>query len=160
MASQLTVKVHPLVLMTMVDSYERRSRIAKDQALGTLLGYYEKNSIQVTDCYAIPFRVSATGMPEIDDAYNKEMYNAARRTTPSEQIVGWFYTVSDLPNICEQFHIYYSHVVSAVNVRRDQPPIILLTLDVNFNEAAKGKLPVRAFMRFEILPFLKFLFSI
>jgi len=151
MASQITVKVHPLVLMTMVDSYERRSRKAgaKDQALGTLLGFYEKNAIQVTDCYAIPFRVSTSGMPEIDDAFNKEMYAAARRTTPSEQIVGWFYTVSDLPNICEQFHIYYSHVVNALNVRRDQPPIILLTLDVNFSEAAKGALPVRAFMRSE-----------
>uniref|UniRef100_A0A7E4W9F0 MPN domain-containing protein n=1 Tax=Panagrellus redivivus TaxID=6233 RepID=A0A7E4W9F0_PANRE len=148
MASQLTVKVHPTVLLTMVDAFERRSRKAtnKDQALGTLLGFYEKGAIQVTDCYSIPFRVSAGGTPEIDDAFNKEMFHAARRTTPSEQIVGWFYTVSVLPNIAEQFHIYYSHVVNTMSVRRDAPPIILLTLDTNFAETGKGTLPVSAFV--------------
>jgi hypothetical protein len=151
MASPLTVKVHPLVLLTMVDSYERRSKkgATKDQALGTLMGFYEKNVIQVTDCYAIPFRVTPGGMPEIDDAFNREMYHAARRTTPSEQMVGWFFTVSDLSSHCEQFHNYFSQVVSSFSVRRDQPPIVLLTLDVNFTEGSKGNLPIRAFLRSE-----------
>ena len=47
MASPLSVKVHPLVLLTMVDSYERRSKkgTTKDQALGTLMGFYENNVI-------------------------------------------------------------------------------------------------------------------
>lgn len=49
MASPLIVKVHPVVFMTMVDSYERRSVRAgmNDRALGTLLGFYEKNVVQV-----------------------------------------------------------------------------------------------------------------
>lgn len=49
MASTLTVKVHPVVFMTMVDSYERRSQKAglNNRALGTLLGFYEKNVVQV-----------------------------------------------------------------------------------------------------------------
>ena len=49
MASPLTVKVHPVVFMTMVDSYERRSTRAgmNDRALGTLLGFYEKGVVQV-----------------------------------------------------------------------------------------------------------------
>jgi translation initiation factor 3 subunit F len=151
MASPLAVKVHPLVLLTMVDSFERRSKkgTTKDQALGTLMGFYEKNVIQVTDCYAIPFRVTQGGMPEVDDSFNREMYHAARRTTPSEQMVGWFFTVSDLSNHCEQFHNYFSQVVSSFSVRREQPPIILLTLDVNFAECGKGNLPIRAFLRSE-----------
>ena len=86
-------------------------------------------------------------MPEVDDSFNREMYHAARRTTPSEQMVGWFFTVSDLSNHCEQFHNYFSQVVSGFSVRREQPPIILLTLDVNFTESAKGNLPIRAFLR-------------
>ena len=53
MASNLTVKVHPVVYMTIVDSFMRRSRSTKggqqspDKVLGTLLGFYEKGAIQV-----------------------------------------------------------------------------------------------------------------
>lgn len=52
MASFLTVKVHPVVYMTMVDSYERRQQKSgmSDKALGTLLGFYEKNIVQVRQC--------------------------------------------------------------------------------------------------------------
>lgn len=59
MASPLTIKVHPVVYMTMVDSYERRSQKfgAKDRALGTLLGFYEKNVVQVcrSCCFILIF---------------------------------------------------------------------------------------------------------
>ena len=41
------VKVHPVVYMTIVDAYERR-KSKEDRALGTLLGYYEKNAIQAS----------------------------------------------------------------------------------------------------------------
>ncbi|VDM72139.1 unnamed protein product [Strongylus vulgaris] len=53
MASNLTVKVHPVVYMTIVDSYLRRQRPTKagqpanDKALGTLMGFYEKDAVQV-----------------------------------------------------------------------------------------------------------------
>ncbi len=49
MASPLTVKVHPVVYLSIVDSYERRSQRAgmNTGALGTLLGIYEKNVVQV-----------------------------------------------------------------------------------------------------------------
>lgn len=65
MASNLTVKVHPVVYMQIVDAYERKSssNIGKtvsttplstqkqermeSRALGTLLGFYEKNIVQV-----------------------------------------------------------------------------------------------------------------
>ena len=61
----LTVKVHPVVYMSIIDAYERKSssNIGKtvstttmsaqrqerveSRALGTLLGFYEKNVVQV-----------------------------------------------------------------------------------------------------------------
>ncbi|PAV63717.1 hypothetical protein WR25_11492 [Diploscapter pachys] len=52
MASNLCVKVHPVVYMTIVDSYQRRSKSVKnqmsDKALGTLMGFYEKGAVQVS----------------------------------------------------------------------------------------------------------------
>lgn len=53
MASSLTIKVHPVVYMTMVDSFERRVQKSgvNNRALGTLLGFYEKNVVQVNFLY-------------------------------------------------------------------------------------------------------------
>lgn len=60
MASNLTVKIHPVVYMSIVDAYERKSSSnigrtvnmradgkPEGRALGTLLGFYEKNVVQV-----------------------------------------------------------------------------------------------------------------
>lgn len=61
MASNLTVKVHPVVYMTIVDSYLRRSRPSKmgqqmpDKALGTLMGFYEKGAIQACSSFGLLF---------------------------------------------------------------------------------------------------------
>uniref|UniRef100_A0A914HYZ0 Dynamin-like GTPase OPA1, mitochondrial n=1 Tax=Globodera rostochiensis TaxID=31243 RepID=A0A914HYZ0_GLORO len=103
MASSLTVKIHPVVYMSIVDAYERKSssnitsrnlnsrpmETAENRALGTLLGFYEKNVVQVTSCYAVPFRETSDDIPEINDALNRQMWQMSKRTSPSEQIVGW-----------------------------------------------------------------------
>lgn len=59
MASTFTVKVHPVVYLTIVDAFERRSNKpgANDKALGTLMGFYEKNAIQVIHFYSDKFQV-------------------------------------------------------------------------------------------------------
>lgn len=59
MSCNLTVKVHPVVYMTMVDAYERRinRKVSNDRALGTLLGFYEKDAVQVRRCTSfLPIR--------------------------------------------------------------------------------------------------------
>uniref|UniRef100_A0A915EHL3 JAB1/MPN/MOV34 metalloenzyme domain-containing protein n=1 Tax=Ditylenchus dipsaci TaxID=166011 RepID=A0A915EHL3_9BILA len=128
MASSLTVKVHPVVYMTMVDSYERRSQKAacNNRALGTLLGFYEKNVVQVTNCYAIPFREAPDGQtPEINDSFNQQMWQVAKRAAPSETI---------LPAL----HIYYTHLIGEISVKKELPPVILLTMDLEFRSKDTG----------------------
>lgn len=147
MASNLTVKVHPVVYMSMVDAYERRIRKknSNDKALGTLLGFYEKNVVQITNCYSIPFREIGENQ-ELDDIFNKQMWNFSRRATPSEQIVGWFITVRDVSERCQIYHNYYTALVNEIAVKKELPPIVLLTLDVSF-EGQAGRLPVNAYTR-------------
>lgn len=152
MASSLTVKVHPVVYMTMVDSYERRSQKAacNNRALGTLLGFYEKNVVQVTNCYAIPFREAPDGQtPEINDSFNQQMWQVAKRAAPSETIVGWFFTVPDIPHSCQLYHIYYTHLIGEISVKKELPPVILLTMDVSFSNVGQSPASVKAFMRGE-----------
>ncbi|KAK6733940.1 hypothetical protein RB195_017608 [Necator americanus] len=152
MASNLTVKVHPVVYMTIVDSYLRRQRPTKagqpanDKALGTLMGFYEKDAVQVTNCFAIPFSESRDDL-EIDDSFNQQMIQMLKRAAPTEQPVGWFYTSSDLSSNCLTYHDYYHRVINEVS-RKEVPPLILLTLDTTFSSVDdKYRMPMRAYLR-------------
>ncbi|VDM95075.1 unnamed protein product [Thelazia callipaeda] len=150
MASTLTVKVHPVVYLTIVDAFERRSNKpgANDKALGTLMGFYEKNAIQVTNCYAIPFREQKEDTPELDDGFNQTMLMMMRRATPSEQPVGWFYTNADLSIHCLPYHDYYNRLISESSAKKDPPPVILLTVDTTFSSPGENyRMPVRAYLR-------------
>jgi len=146
MASSLTVKVHPVVHLSIIDAYERRSQRAgmKSGALGTLLGIYEKNVVQVTNCYAIPYRESDNDVPEINDVFNKQMWQAFKRSSPAEQIVGWFTTNSHLSSSCTVYHSYYTSLIAEINVKKELPPVILLTMDVSFS--SEKRLAVQAFL--------------
>ncbi|OZC11269.1 Mov34/MPN/PAD-1 family protein [Onchocerca flexuosa] len=150
MASTLTVKVHPVVYLTIVDAFERRSNKpgANDKALGTLMGFYEKNAIQVTNCYAIPFREQKEDTPELDDGFNQTMLMMMKRATPSEQPVGWFYTNADLSIHCLPYHDYYNRLISESSAKKEPPPVILLTVDTTFNSPDENyRMPVRAYLR-------------
>lgn len=49
------VKVHPTVLFSVVDSYERRNE-KMTRVVGTLLGTNIQGNIEVTDCFVVPHR--------------------------------------------------------------------------------------------------------
>ena len=51
--SSLKVKVHPAVLLTICDSYVRRSS-KQTRVIGTLLGQIIDGTIEVKNCYAVP----------------------------------------------------------------------------------------------------------
>ncbi|OCT55827.1 hypothetical protein XELAEV_18003316mg [Xenopus laevis] len=51
------VKVHPVVLAAIVDSFERRNEGA-GRVIGTLLGTTDKHSVEVTNCFSVPHNES------------------------------------------------------------------------------------------------------
>jgi len=149
MASTMTVKVHPVVYLSIVDAFERRSNKegANDKALGTLLGSYEKNAVQVTNCYAIPFSEQNEEAPELDVSFNQSMLAMMKRASPTEAPVGWFYTNADLSSQCLPYHDYYNRLIGELTARKDPPPVILLTVDTTFTSADTTRMPVRAYIR-------------
>ncbi|CDW60003.1 Mov34:MPN:PAD 1 family protein [Trichuris trichiura] len=60
--SGFTVRVHPVVILSIVDSYKRRESRGGccNKAIGTLLGtsYYEKNAVEVVNCYGVKYSES------------------------------------------------------------------------------------------------------
>jgi len=153
MASTMTVKVHPVVYLTIVDAFERRSNKegANDKALGTLLGFYEKNAVQVTNCYAIPFSEQKDEAPELDDGFNQQMLHMMKRASPTEGPVGWFYTNADLSVHCLSYHDYYNRLIGEqhASAKKESPPVILLTVDTTFSTIDSGaaRMGVKAYIR-------------
>ena len=55
-ASLVTAKkvlIHPVVLFTIVDGFERRSDDAK-RVIGTLLGTVDKDTVEIKTCFGVP----------------------------------------------------------------------------------------------------------
>lgn len=50
-----SVVVHPLVLLSVVDHYNRVAKDTKRRVVGVVLGESSKGRVDATNCYAVPF---------------------------------------------------------------------------------------------------------
>lgn len=89
------VVVHPTVLLSIVDHYNRVARDTRKRVVGTLMGEYgDKGKLEVTNCFAVPFEEDLDE-PDVwffDHIYHEGMYNMMRRINGKEQIIGWYST--------------------------------------------------------------------
>ncbi|XP_076328548.1 eukaryotic translation initiation factor 3 subunit F-like [Tachypleus tridentatus] len=106
MSPNLLVKVHPVVLFSIVDSYERRHEGA-NRVIGTLLGIQEKGAVEVTNCFCVPHNELEDEVA-INMEFAKDMFEFHRRVNPSEVIVGWYATGPDVTEHSVLIHDYYS----------------------------------------------------
>ncbi|XP_026307469.1 eukaryotic translation initiation factor 3 subunit F-like, partial [Piliocolobus tephrosceles] len=66
------VRLHPVILASVVDSYERRNEGAA-RVIGTLLGTIDKHSVEVTNCFSVPHSESEDEVA-VDMEFAKNMY--------------------------------------------------------------------------------------
>jgi len=147
MASLITCKVHPTVLLQIIDAYERRPE-SKDKAgvskvIGTLLGTVEKGVVEVANCYAVPHS-EAGDEAQIQNLFNKEMYELVRKSNVTEVPVGWFCTNTEVNELSIVYHNYYQKFVAACQQTRDQLPVVLLTLDTSMQT---GRMGIKCYIR-------------
>ena len=110
------VVVHPLVLLSVVDNYNRAARDTSKRVVGVLLGERDARSgrIDVTNSFAVPFeeeggddmRAAAAGGGDaeeeeedeavwfFDHAYAEEMVRLFKKINARELVVGWYSTGS------------------------------------------------------------------
>lgn len=87
--SGIDVKVHPVVLFNIIDSFERRSRKIP-RVFGTLLGNVDKlGNVEVSNCFVVLYR-EKDGELYIDLNLARELGDLHRKVNPNEVIVGWF----------------------------------------------------------------------
>jgi len=93
------VVVHPTVLLSVVDHYNRLAKDTKKRVIGTLMGEYgDQGVLEVTNCYAVPFEEDKDE-PNIwffDHIYHENMFNMMRKINSREKIIGWYSTGPDI----------------------------------------------------------------
>jgi translation initiation factor 3 subunit F len=128
----LVVHVHPVVLFSIVDSYERRNEDAR-RVIGTLLGTCEKNAVEVTNCFTVPHNECEDEVA-IDIEFAKNMYELHKKVNASEVIVGWYSTGADITEHSVLIHEYYS---------RECKNPVHLTVDTTVKQG--GRMAIKAY---------------
>lgn len=103
----LSCRVHPAVIFSILDAYVRRPEGAS-RAIGTLLGYVaEGNILQVTDCFTVVHQDSDNYGVLMDQEYHRQMVKLRQKVAPKEQVVGWFCTGSEIQDTSVVIHNFY-----------------------------------------------------
>lgn len=92
--SDTKVVVHPLVLLSVVDHYNRSCALTKRRAVGVLLGSWKKNVLDVANSFAVPFEEDPKN-PDVyflDHDYLNAMFKMFRKVNARERIIGWYHT--------------------------------------------------------------------
>jgi len=90
------VVVHPLVLLSVVDHFNRMGKIGNQKrVVGVLLGCWSsKGELDVSNSFAIPFDEDDKDRDVwfLDHEYLEQMYNMFKKVNAKERIVGWYHT--------------------------------------------------------------------
>lgn len=135
--ANVTVKVHPVVLLQICDAYMRRND-KQDRVIGTLLGSAADGIVSVSRCYVVPHSESADQVA-IDVVHHRTMHDLHAKVAPPQAIVGWFSTGGAVGSSDALIQEHYS---------KDVPPSshhgpVHLRLDTSLQQ---DKLPVEAFV--------------
>ena len=88
------VVVHPIVLLSAVDHYNRVAKNTKKRVVGILLGESYKGVLDVTNSYAVPFEEDERD-PNIwflDHSFHEAMFAMFKKVNAREKLVGWYTT--------------------------------------------------------------------
>eukprot|EP00850_Spirogloea_muscicola_P018981 SM000180S03506 [mRNA] locus=s180:241953:244887:+ [translate_table: standard] len=88
------VVVHPLVLLSIVDNYNRAARDVRARVVGVLLGEARRGRVDVTNSYAVPFEEDerSADIWFLDHNYHEAMLAMFKKINAKEHVVGWYST--------------------------------------------------------------------
>ncbi|CUM65318.1 uncharacterized protein PRCAT00002953001 [Priceomyces carsonii] len=89
-----TVTVSPLVLLSVVDHYNRIAKDSKKRVVGVLLGDNSSDEIKATNCYAIPFEEDEKNSSVwfLDHNFIESMGEMFKKINAKEKLIGWYHS--------------------------------------------------------------------
>ena len=117
-------KVHPVVVLSILDHYKRRPQ-GQQRVIGTLLGEEVGNTVVIKNCFPVPHQESEDGESvAVDMAYHQTMLDLHQRVSPSDAVVGWYQTGTELNYLSSLIHAQYREDCEVA----EQP--VCMTVDV------------------------------
>ena len=120
------VVVHPLVLLSVVDHYNRIDKVSSQKrVVGCLLGSMSKGVLDVSNSFAVPFDEDDkdSDVYFLDHDYLESMYNMFKKVNAREKIVGWYHTGPKLhPNDIKINELIRNYCPNSVLVIIDAKP--------------------------------------
>lgn len=89
-----TVTVSPLVLLSVVDHYNRVAKDSKKRVVGVILGDNSSDVIRVTNSYAIPFEEDEKNplVWFLDHNFIESMGEMFKKINAKEKLIGWYHS--------------------------------------------------------------------
>jgi len=122
-----SVVVHPLVLLSVVDHYNRVAKDTNRRVVGVLLGEVSRGKVDVTNSFAVPFEEDKKDPTVwfLDHNYLEEMAAMFCRVNASEKVVGFYSTGPEIRpadlDISELFRRFCANPVFAIiDIRADR----------------------------------------
>ncbi|RNA01391.1 26S proteasome non-ATPase regulatory subunit 7-like [Brachionus plicatilis] len=89
------VVVHPLVLLSVVDHFNRMKQVGNTKrVVGILLGSLRNKVLDISNSFAVPFDEEEKNKDVwfFDHEYFENMYSMFKKVNAREKIVGWYHT--------------------------------------------------------------------
>ncbi|RCK65080.1 26S proteasome regulatory subunit RPN8 [Candida viswanathii] len=121
------VVVSPLVLLSVVDHYNRVAKDSKKRVVGVILGDNSTDTIKVTNSYAIPFEEDDKnpGVWFLDHNFIDSMGEMFKKINAKEKLIGWYHSGPKLKSSDLKINEVF---------RRYTPDPLLLIVDVHPRE--------------------------
>merc|ERR1711972_1056675 len=123
MGTRKDVVVHPIVLLSVVDHYNRVAKGTTKRVVGTLLGEVTDFQLHITNCFAVPFEEDPRD-PQVwfvDHNFHENMFAMFKKVNTKERVVGWYSTGPKIKPSDLSIHELY---------RRYCPEPVLVVMDV------------------------------
>jgi translation initiation factor 3 subunit F len=145
----LTVRVHPVAVLKVLDAYVRRPEGAK-RIIGTLLGWISEGSVvDITDCFPVVHKESATEGVLMDQDYHKQMLALRQKVSPREVVVGWFASDKDITNSSAMIHKFYCTKESQFSPTAVLPGPLHMLVDTSLKSTSTQSFGIKAFVNVE-----------
>ncbi|GAA5801965.1 proteasome regulatory particle subunit [Mucor flavus] len=135
----VTAHVHPLVLLSATDHYNRVAKDTKKRVIGVLLGQNKGKTVNVSNSFAVPFEEDEKD-PSVwflDHNYVEAMNDMFKKVNAKEKLIGWYHSGPKLRSSDLEINELF---------KRYTPNPVLVIIDVKPNDA---EIPTDAYFAIE-----------
>ena len=108
---QIQCSIQPSVVSLILDHYMRRPS-DRDNVVGTLLGSVDGQIVDISTCFSVPLEQDEEKKDRrvFDQEYNDKMLKFHRKVNPKEDLVGLYFSGTEIDKTALQLFTYYQRL--------------------------------------------------